>query len=150
MKTVIRLFIALLLLTQFADAKSSASTRKDDSIPDEVKINFRKKYPDVKSAEWKIMENEQYEAVFKEKGKTVEAVFDTKGNYISTKTEIKKKDIPSMVEAGLVATEYNTWEIVNALFIETASLESYYILKIRNADSEKELALDMQGNPVEK
>jgi hypothetical protein len=90
-----------------------------EKVPAKVREAFRTKFPDVKKVEWKLKDDKNYEAEFKQKDVEVAAKFDDQGKWVETETAIEKSDLPKEVRAR-ISKEYKAYKIVETQKVERA------------------------------
>ncbi len=106
---LLSIFIAVLAV--LPNKNSSAQV----NIPEEVKRSFSKQYPDSYVYEWEWKKKVKlYQAEFMLKGKKHKAMFSENGDWVRTRSEIKKKDIPAPVLKSITQSIYAEWEIDDA------------------------------------
>jgi hypothetical protein len=90
-----------------------------EKVPAKVREAFRTKFPDVKKVEWKLKEDKNYEAEFRQKDVEVAVKFDEKGKWLETETAIAKSELPKEVQAR-IAKEYKAYKIIETQKVERA------------------------------
>jgi Putative beta-lactamase-inhibitor-like, PepSY-like len=118
-------------------AATSCMSQKD--VPAAVKDAFTKNFPGITVEKWDN-EDGNYEAEFTKDGKKMSAVFDAKGAWMETETDIEIKDLPAPV-AAYIKEHYKGAAIKEAAIIKTSKGEMYEAEVNR-----KDLLFDKQGN----
>lgn len=85
------LFIASLLSVALAQVITS------DKVPAPVKQALQTKFVGVKSVEWKIASDKNYEAEFTLEGVEITVKFDSTGKWLETETQIPSSEVPKAV-----------------------------------------------------
>lgn len=75
-----------------------------DQVPVAVNQRFQAKFPTVKSAEWKIKSDKNYEAEFTLKGTEIAAKFDSAGKWLETESAISRSKVPKAVRETATKT----------------------------------------------
>jgi Putative beta-lactamase-inhibitor-like, PepSY-like len=70
-----------------------------EQVPAAVKQAMQAKFPDVKSPEWKLKSDKNYEAEFSRKGTSIAAKFDPAGKWLETESAISRSKLPKAVRA---------------------------------------------------
>jgi hypothetical protein len=91
-----------------------------DKVPAKVREAFRAKFPDVNKVEWKLKDDKNYEAEFKQKDVEVAAKFDDQGKWLETETAIEKSDLPKEVRAS-ISKEFKDYKIIETQKVERAA-----------------------------
>lgn len=76
-------------------------------------------------------------------------LFDAEGAWVSTTTEIDRKNIPADVLAGLRASEFADWHIKKIIEYSTSADGLYYVLSLENGKDKAELRIDADGSLTE-
>jgi len=76
-----------------------------------------------------------------------ELTFTTAGEWVSTKTEVRKADVPQVVLNTLAASEYASWHIDDIDHFNTPTGE-YYRFELESGNQEIYLKIDPAGNIV--
>ena len=123
---------------------SNAQTVNEAEVPDRVKAEFTKQYPTTKVDNWE-KEGANYEAEFKVNNVETSAIYDERGKFIQTETEINVTELPPAV------TEYITKNLAGkntteAEKITDASGMVSYEAEVDNA----EYLFDSKGSFVRK
>lgn len=96
-----------------------AQKLKETEVPQAVKASFVKAFPNVKSINWSKENESEFEAEFKNGGLEQSANFDAAGKWLVTETEIKKGDLPPLVQAAL-KKEFEGYKVEEAEKVETS------------------------------
>jgi hypothetical protein len=147
MKRFLSLLMSVFLLSAFVI--KGQTPVKEELVPEVVKNNFKKKFPEIKRAIWQS-NKDKYEAVFKMDGKMVDATFEKDGAFKSSETHLKKGELPPLVMASIKTSQFTDWKLNDAGFVETSENQSYYMLEMVKGDNEIDLFMDTQGNVITK
>ncbi len=103
------------------------------------------KFPEIKKVEWKLKEDKNYEAEFKQKDVEVAAKFDDKGKWLETETAIGKSDLPKKVLAKILA-DYKAYEIIETQTVERAGDKPIlYEVHLENTDEILKVQFEVSG-----
>jgi hypothetical protein len=105
-KNVGILFAVILLL-----AGVWAQTITEDKVPGPVRQAFQVRFPDVKSVEWKIAGDKNYEAEFALKGVETTVKFDPAGAWRETEKQILSSEVPKAVREVL-GQKFKSYKII--------------------------------------
>lgn len=111
------------------------------SIPASAKSAFAKLHPQATSVKWD-KEDGDYEASFKENGKSMSVVMNGKGTLKETETDIAVSELPASVR-DYVAKQMPGKKIKEAAIIVDASGKKY-----EAEVGGKDLLFDMAGKPL--
>lgn len=89
--------MSLLTIVLFSSVKAQAQQTK---VPEKVKTEFKKLYPDVKSVKWE-MEKDNYEGKFSMDRKEMSVQVNDKGGLIQTETYLKVTELPKAAQSYL-------------------------------------------------
>jgi hypothetical protein len=70
-------------------------------VPTAIQYGFATRFPSVKTVEWKLKADKNYDAEFKLKGADVAVKFDVSGKWLETETTIPRSAVPESVSAAL-------------------------------------------------
>ncbi len=110
----------------------SVSYAQTGTVPATAKTTFAKLYPHATGLKWD-KENGGYEASFKDKGKTMSLLFDTKGSLKETETDIAITELPATVR-DYVAKQMPGKTIKEAAIIVDASGVKKYEAEVGGKD----------------
>lgn len=140
MKKIIGLATILLALNtaSFAQKEKNESkktemteTAKHVNAPPDVKTAFSKDFPGMVT-KWE-KEGANYEANFKQNGKTMSALYDAKGNKQETEQDIEVSELPQNVK-DYIAAHYKGENIKEAAIITKANGEVNYEAEVKGMD----------------
>lgn len=113
-------------------ALSTASfAQKNVNAPASVKSSFAKDFPGM-TTKWE-KEGSNYEANFKQDGKTKSALYDAKGNKQESELDIKVSELPQTVK-DYIAKNYKGEKIKEAAIITKANGEVNYEAEVKGMD----------------
>lgn len=104
---------------------------KHVDAPAAVKMSFAKDFPGI-TTKWE-KEGSNYEANFKQNGKSMSALYDSKGNRQETEESIKVSALPLSVK-DYIATHYKGEKIKEAAIITRANGEVNYEAEVKGMD----------------
>lgn len=121
------------ILTLFAGLFITAQAQKlpASKVPTPVKAGFAKQFPGL-SPTWE-KENGKYEANFKDKGKSMSALFDPKGAMTESEIAIKVEELPAPVLA-YIQQHYKSAAIKEAARITKADGSINYEAEVNKMD----------------
>lgn len=121
-----------LVMAGFLFTFTACGQKTDASkVPAAVKASFAKKFPGV-TVRWE-KENNQYEAGFKQNGKTMSALFETNGTLTETEMDIKASSLPAAV-LSYIKEHYNGKVIKEAAKITKADGTVNYEAEVSGKD----------------
>ncbi|HXS36605.1 MAG TPA: PepSY-like domain-containing protein [Flavipsychrobacter sp.] len=135
MKKIITVGLLIMSTSSLFAQKISSS-----KVPAAVKSSFGTNFPGIKDVKWE-MEHKNYEANFHSDGKTMSALFDPKGTWLETETDIKVSELPSNV-VSYVKKNYKNASIKEAASIKKANGETNLEAEVNG----KDLIFDKDGN----
>lgn len=118
--------IALICVAALVSAAAYAQKLKETEVPESVKVSFVKSFPNIKSVKWSKESETEFEAEFKNGSMEQSANFDASGKWLVTETEIKKTDLPPLVQAA-IKKEFDGFKIEEAEKVETADGVAYEV-----------------------
>jgi len=118
-------------------------------VPKKVQDEFMKLYPKTTEVKWSKESKDEFEAEFKENGKTVSVVMNSEGELKETETKIDIKGLPSSVEP-FVMKNYKEYKITEAAKIIDAKRVLTYEAEISKGKEKKDLLFDKDGKSIEK
>lgn len=141
------LFIIILLFSVIVSAQNV-------NIPQEVKDSFTQLYPKATGAKWtKVDETEVYDAEyivkFKEKGKSITAIFNPLGDFKMTKNSLSPAKLPKNI-TNYVKTTYGGSKISEANQLTVKSGEIFYEAIIKIGTEKISLYFDKDGEQTDK
>ena len=110
--------------------KQGAAGQPAPKVPDAVKLAFAQRHPGI-IAKWE-KENGQFEAGFKEKGKTISELYTANAVMTESETNIKISELPSAV-TSYIHNHYKGM-VKEAAIITKASGEVNYEAEINKMD----------------
>ncbi len=91
--------LIVLVVAAACSLSASAQKLKESQIPAVVKSAFMKEHPNT-TAQWE-KEDGNYEAVFKQDGKTMSSLIDKKGSILETETDLSANELPQNIQSYL-------------------------------------------------
>ena len=92
--------LTLLICTVFV-SYGYAQTQKKDETPVAAKTAFATQFPKAQKVKWSVEKPGEYEAEFVMNGVESSAVFDARGKFIESETEIKGSELPQNVKSAI-------------------------------------------------
>jgi hypothetical protein len=125
-----KLFI-MITTTALIALSACGQKLKESQVPAATRAAFAKQYPGIKGS-WE-KENGNYEANFKQAGKTMSAVIEKNGTIVETETAIPVSDLPQSASA-YIKEHYKGAKIQEAAKIVKAGGEVNYEAEINHKD----------------
>jgi len=144
-KTKMKTTIVLLVLFTF----TLSLTAQETKVPVKVKDAFTKLYPKATELKWGKEGKNEFEAEFKDQGKSISVVMNAEGKLIETETVIPKTDLPKGV-AEYVAKKYEGYSITDAAKIVDAKKNITFEAEISKGKVKKDVMFTKEGKPVVK
>jgi hypothetical protein len=114
-----------------------------------VQEHFTKLYPKTTEVKWSKESKDEFEAEFKENGKTISIVMNSEGELKETETKIDIKDLPNTVEP-FVMENYKDYKITEAAKIIDSKGVLTYEAEIIKGKEKKDLLFDKDGKSMVK
>jgi hypothetical protein len=118
-------------------------------VPKKVQDEFIKIYPKTTEVKWSKESKNEFEAEFKEDGKSVSIVINSESELIETETKIDIKDLPNSVEP-FVKENYKGYTITEAAKILDDKGVLIYEAEISLGKEKKDLLFDKDGKLIDK
>ncbi len=131
-----RLLCVALIITSL---QATAQKMDASKVPTIVKATFARAYPKA-TAKWE-MEDKNYEAGFKQDGKSITVVIDIKGVLLETETSITMSDLPKAA-ADYLSVHYKGKKIKETAKIVKANGVANYEAEVNKTD----IIFDSNGN----
>ncbi len=141
--------LIVVLLVVFTAVTISAQMKHEVKVTEKAKACFAKHYPNVSEVKWGMEGKSEFEAEFKDHGKSISVVIDAEGNLKETETDIAKSELPKGVEE-YVAKHHKGWSITEAAKIVNAKGVVTFEAQISKGKVNKDLTFTKDGNPVGK
>lgn len=129
--------IILALAGLFSCSKDDSTNDEFNSVPEEVRIDFQKRFPSAKNIEWEIKAN-TIKADFYVENTEYEAYWTKDASWQWSRTEkdvdFVKNPLPAAIQ-NYLNTEYAGWKVDDVDLVHTSSDEFY------------EISLEMSGKP---
>jgi hypothetical protein len=127
---------SVLLLAALACLPAQAQTLKPSQVPPAIKQALQAKFPAVKSAEWKMKSDKNYEAEFTLNGVDTAVKFDAAGKWLETESTIPRSKVPQAVQDS-VARHFSGYKVIETQTLQPFSGPLIYEIHVENA---KEIA----------
>ncbi|MDP4271730.1 MAG: PepSY-like domain-containing protein [Bacteroidota bacterium] len=142
----------IIALSTFAVAtnaqKSEKESKKQVNVPETVKKSFAAAFPKVVKVKWSIEKPGEYEAEFIDGKIESSALYDAKGKWLATETEIAQAQLPQAVKTSL-AKEFAGFKINEVEQVESQAGISYE-MEAKKGKTEYELVFDANGKLLKK
>jgi hypothetical protein len=100
-----------------------ATSCMSQNVPAAVKAAFTKNFPGITAEKWD-KEDGNFEANFKQDGKTMSATFDANGGWLETETDIAITELPASI-TNYVKEHYKGATIKEAAILKTPKGDMY-------------------------
>lgn len=100
-------------------------------------------YPNAKRVDWDV-EHGYYVAEFRHEGYEKEAWFNSSGAWLLTETDLER-NLPNVIATALNNTEYASWRLDDADYIEQKDKEPFYVVEVEKGELEKDLYFSEVG-----
>lgn len=122
------------MILAIASVASCANAQKVDAskVPAAVKTSVAKKYPSTTVTKWE-MEDGNYEANFKQDGKTMSAIFMPDGAFKESEVDIKTSELPPGV-LDYVKANYQGKKVADAAKVTKADGTVNYEAEVNGKD----------------
>ena len=131
----------LFLLVAVASLGLTTGCDDDDDrtvpVPDAVADTFGGMYPNASDVE---RERDVLEVEIIEGRKHREVCFDSNGNWLSTRTELQRQEVPAEVLAALDNSQYADWRVDDIDHFETPA-DEWYRFELEEPQSDREVEL---------
>lgn len=142
MKKIAALLLGVFILTTCITGSLTAQVRK---IPAAVTEAFKEKYPSATNVEW-IDKISVFMAKFEQKNISLEARFNSKGDWQSTEQRIASEDLPDAIGDSYAKTKFAEWEIgaVHKISLP-GNVVQYRIQAMKNDIQKRNLLFNSEG-----
>jgi hypothetical protein len=128
---------------------TQAQNLKANEIPENVRLAFSNKFPDVKKVKWSKENANEFEGEYKINGIEKSSNFDKDGQWLVTETEIKSEQLPVAVMA-VIKKDFSDFKIEEAEKAETASNQLFYEVTLEKKESNLEVKFSPEGKIISK
>jgi hypothetical protein len=147
-KTILLIYAVCFVSLQLVFAQKGKIT--DPKVPVAVTNAFNAKYPNMKVTDWDYeADKNAYKGKFKMNGKEMEAFFSADGEWMKTKTDIKREQLPVAVSKAIAAGEYSSWSMSDFAELDTPE-GKHYKVKVRKGVDFDYLKYDTNGKLLER
>lgn len=139
--------IKLLLATWAAAGILLVGCDKEDegiNVDQQIENAFRTQYPEATGVAWK-MKSGYYVAGFRLNNEEAEAWYTSQAVWQMTETDVTYANLPQAVRSAFETGEYAKWEIDDIDKLESAGMETVYIIEVEQGDSEYDLYYSSDG-----
>lgn len=138
----------VLLIAVIATLSLGACGQSNEKVPEKVQKAFTQKFPNAQKVKWTEENEEEWEAEFRMKGMEYSANYDEEGNWKETEHEIRKSEIPGVVNRTL-ESEFGSYKVKESEISETAK-GKVFEFQLKKSGTKKEVAIDANGKVVNK
>jgi hypothetical protein len=122
---------------------------KKVEVPAAVKSAFEAKYPKAEKVNWGIEKPGEFEAEFVLSGIESSAVFDSKGQFMESETEIKESELPQVIKTT-IAKDFAGYKIGDVAKSTDAKGVTTYELEASKGKDKYEITFDAHGKLLKK
>ena len=134
----------LVILCAALAVAAAAQQLSADKLPANVTRSFESRFQRIRRVEWKLKNDQNYEAEFKLRGVEVAAKFDSTGKWLETETTITQSDLTRAVRATIVR-DFRVYRIAESQKLERCDdKENLFEVHVENA--KEILKLQFTGN----
>lgn len=120
-----------------------------EKTPEKVQETFKKLYPHVQNVKWSKENKTEFEAEFKDDGKTTSVVIDKEGKLIETEIDITVSELPKGA-VEYVAKNSQGWKITEAAKIVDAKGTVTFEAQVSKGKKNKDIIFTKEGNRLDK
>jgi hypothetical protein len=146
---VLTICFAVLGICSTQAQEKSEKTGKKAEIPAAVKSAFQVKYPKAEKIEWGVEKPGEFEAEFILNKIESSAVFDSKGQFIESETEIMESELPQPVKAT-IAKDFAGYKLREIAKSTDAKGGITYEMNASMGREKVEISFDANGKLLEK
>lgn len=136
-----------ILIKTVVDDDSEPEDHLTNTLPASVKDFITTNYPGARIIEYEIERgNLEVDIIDENKGK--EVLFNSKNEWISTKYEVFRTEVPQKVMDALAASQYKDYRIddIDCYETKTPKTPSYYRFELESGNTEVKINIDTDGN----
>jgi hypothetical protein len=138
----------LLLLAVLGLFVFSACNSPKETVPENVKVSFQKRFPQAKEVKWDKENKNEWEAEFKMNNREFSAMFNTEGVWKETEYKIQRSEIPPVV-VSTIDTLFSGYEIEEASVIGNSEMKGFEV-ELKNDKSVIIATLSREGKVLDK
>lgn len=149
MKVKLSVFIfCICSMALFAGCKQSGNQQNDSTVTlaQPLQQFIDKKYPEAKVLSVDKEKNGT-EVDIQDKDIKKEVWFDTTGQWVSTRWNIKAKDVPMTIMEALVSSAYNQYKVEEITLVEKAK-DTFYVFEMKLENNEVRIVFNSQAQVV--
>jgi hypothetical protein len=136
-----------LLVLFFIACVGITASAQNTTLPDAVSNAFSQKFPKAKKVKWTPEDVGEYEADFEMDSLTISAMFDVKGNWLITETDIPVIKTPQSILLA-IKKNYPKAKIRKGAKIEHAKKGVYYEIEIKTSDKTEDVYFYEDGREM--
>lgn len=136
-----------ILIKTVVDDDSEPEDHLTNTLPASVKDFITTNYPGARIIEYEIERgNLEVDIIDENKGK--EVLFNSKNEWIYTKYEVFRTEVPQKVMDALAASQYKGYRIddIDCYETKTPKTPSYYRFELESGNTEVKINIDTDGN----
>ena len=123
---------------------TNCNTAANGQVPEAVKTAFKNKYPNENDPDWKTDKNGNFESKFKKNGEHYRADFSPEGKWIETERNIKKKDLPEVVQ-DKIKDDFDDYKIYEIEEVQHHSKGVFYDVEFKIDGKKKDIEFNAAG-----
>lgn len=138
-----------ILIKTVIDDDSNPEDHLTNTLPDSVKDFITRNYPGARIVEYEI-EKGNLEVDIIDTNKSKEIVFDLKNNWLYTKYEVYRQEVPENVMNTLSTSQYKDYRIddIDCYENKKPKTPSYYRFELKSGNTEIKINIDIDGNII--
>jgi hypothetical protein len=139
MKTIISMLLLVAVIT------TSIAQKSNQPIPGQVAMQFNNKFTHIRQVEWRVADNNQYEAQFTEKGMAKKVVYSNAGQWLVIESPASRQELPLAVNQSL-SRNFEGYQVSQATRMELFGKGVAFRIRIRKGNGSLDVEIDTNGN----
>ena len=149
-KDMKKLFILTICMVSFGIFCVQAQDKSNKiEIPAATKSAFEAKYPNAEKVSWGVEKPGEFEAEFQLNGVESSALFDSKGQFLESETEIKESELPQAIKST-IAKDFVGYKINEVEESSDAKGVVTYEMEASKGKEKFEISFDANGKLLKK
>jgi hypothetical protein len=114
-------------------------------VPQQVAMQFSNKFTHIRQVEWRVAENNRYEAQFQDGGIARKVVYANTGQWLVMESPASQQDFPQPVSRSL-SQNFSGYQVSQATRMELFGKGIAFRIRIRKGNSSLDVDIDTYGN----
>lgn len=141
--------IMMLLCAAFLCITAYAQKISADKVPSPVMNAFKAKFPNAANPKWEMEDEKDYEVNFKMSNVAHSAVFNAKGVWLQTESELKVVELPASVTQA-IAKQFPGFKVEKGEKFEDVAHGSCYEVEIEKGEETFDVLMKANGEVISK